>query len=169
MGYGHRINERIQCEAMQDMLKHLRTNDLPKSKIYFAHSATIKLLLNSLGFAKSDGNLRPNNFIEMQNRKYRTSYLVPFGANLVVVKYNCVRDAQKYKIKLFLNEKPLILDGFENGIINLLDINDKYKKFIIADCKKYFCSSSGYLANNGILMLLLLIILTNVIYFQNKY
>lgn len=163
MGYGNRVNERILCELMKDLLNHTNSNNLLKVKMYSVHSATIKLLLTALGYARDNDDLRADNYAKMSQRKYRTNLLAPFSSNLVAVRYKCIDRTQTYKLKFFLNEKLIDLGGSIDGTYTLSQIQQKYKHFITADCSQYFCSCARIIKMNFVL---LTFVLTSMIFFK---
>lgn len=86
-GYSNPLNTRLACALVVDLLNHLESPAMPKVVAYFAHSATIQLLLTALGAAKDNDGLRADNYEQMMRRKWRTSELSPFASNLAVIKY----------------------------------------------------------------------------------
>jgi hypothetical protein len=54
---------------------------------YFTHSGTILKMLGLLGLYKDDHKLKHDNYIEMENRQWRTSKIDPFGSNIAFVLY----------------------------------------------------------------------------------
>ncbi|XP_055322266.1 multiple inositol polyphosphate phosphatase 1-like [Sitodiplosis mosellana] len=142
--YGRELNSRIQCAAVNDMLHHLETNNLPKTVAYFTHSKAIVLLLTALRFFKDSDSLRADNYYSMSQRKWRSSYILPFASNLVAIKYDCPNDMERDKVMFFLNEKPITdLDWCKVGLCNLADVKERYKKFTQANCDEYYCTDSG--------------------------
>lgn len=81
-GYGRKLNGRVQCVAVNDMIHHLETNNLPKTVVYFTHSKSVLLLLTALRFLKDSDSPRADNYYSMSHRKWRLSNISPFGSNL---------------------------------------------------------------------------------------
>lgn len=54
---------------------------------YFTHSGTILKMLGLLGLFKDVENLRHDNYLEMENRQWRTSKIDAFGSNIAFVLY----------------------------------------------------------------------------------
>lgn len=141
-GFGTPFNPEIQCEAVQDLFKHLKSNDTPNVIVYFAHSATIRLFLTSLGIGKDNSQLRADNFEQMENRNYRLSRLVPFASNLAAVKYDCADGTKlETKIQFLLNEKPVYFDWCDGSFCNWDNVQENYKHFVNANCSQTFCTS----------------------------
>lgn len=88
-GYGFSINKNILCEAMQDMLKYLQSNDPTEqaARIYVTHSTVMQVLLVSLGLYEDGTPLTRSNYASQLYRKWRTSQQTAFASNLAVVRY----------------------------------------------------------------------------------
>lgn len=142
-GYGRKLNSRVQCAAVNDMLHHLETNNLPKTVVYFTHSKSVLLLLTALRFLKDSDSPRADNYYSMSHRKWRLSNISPFASNLAAIKYDCPNELERDKVMFFLNEKPLLLDWCKVGLCNWSEIKERYKDFTNANCDEYFCSESG--------------------------
>lgn len=155
LGYGRSLNPNIPCEAVKDMMTHLKSRDLPKVVAYFAHSATIQLLLTALGAAKDFDALTADNYANMMRRKYRTSQLAPFASNLAAIKYECPQEVERNKIMFFLNEKPIDFGWCKVGLCDWSDVEEKYKKYVNADCLNTFCTNSAHSHSFGVEQLLL--------------
>lgn len=69
------------------MINHLESQGMPKVVAYFTHSAAIQLLLTALGAHKDNDALRADNYQQVSRRKWRSSEVSPFAANLAVIKY----------------------------------------------------------------------------------
>lgn len=110
-GYGSDINSKISCFAMDDMLSLLATDAPLKVVAYFGHIWYMDNHLTAMGAFKDRIGMRSDNFDAMANRKWRTSEICPYAANLAAVKYHCPNDAKvREKVKFFLNQKTLLLD-----------------------------------------------------------
>lgn len=140
--YGRKANSRIACAAVKDMIMFLESRNLPQSVTYFTHTDMIFLFLTALQAAEDSDTLRADNYYSMLRRKFRSSELSPFAANLAAIKYECPNDNERAKVMFFLNEKPLDFNWCKVGLCNLSDVKEKYKEFIQADCNNYYCSSN---------------------------
>lgn len=123
---------------MKDMLERLSTDHGPKATVYFSHSAAVQLFLTSLGALKDEIDLKAENFAQIAStRKWRTSKISPFAANIAVVRYKCDMND---KVKFFLNEKVLHLDWCtSDGVCDWHDIEHKYSFYANEDCNQVFC------------------------------
>jgi len=61
---------------------------------------------------RDDTDLTIDNINKMVDRKWRTSCIVPTGANISIVVYNCTFDT--ITVSLYVNEKPIKIFLGEN-------------------------------------------------------
>lgn len=160
------INSKLPCWTMHDMLKHLHSNDSPKVVAYFAHIAIIHLHLTAMGAFRDAEAIRSDNFDRMSNRKWRTSEICPFTANLAAVKYHCHNDDADdadgmYKIRFFMNQKPLELDWCVDALCKLEDVVEKFSAFDGVDCSGIYCSSDASLLKINLFVVLSWMVLVN--------
>lgn len=118
------------------------SNEEPQGVFYFAHSTTLQLFLTTMEIAKDSVPLKASNYESMRNRKWRTSHLAPFAANLAAVFYKYIylhcfgfylksfiysdrfflffffffRCDSSNRVRFYLNEKPLDYEGCEAGV-----------------------------------------------------
>lgn len=93
-GYGHAetfrtLLEGINCDLMQDMLTFMQSTDpnAPTARLFGGHTATMQLILVTLGLFEDEVPLTRHNFAQQTFRKWKSSLLAPKGTNLVVVRY----------------------------------------------------------------------------------
>ncbi|XP_070500459.1 multiple inositol polyphosphate phosphatase 1-like [Chironomus tepperi] len=141
-GFGNELNSNVMCTAVQDMVRFLQTEHLPKVAAYFAHASSIQLLLTALGYAKDNEPLRADNYHQMKNRKFKTSILSPLASNLAVVKYDCPDDQNRYKVQFFLNERPIDFDWCNIGLCDLSTVLQKFSHFSNSDCANLYCGGN---------------------------
>lgn len=142
-GYGHALNEKLACATVADMMKHLESKELPQMIGYFAHASTIQLLSVALGIAKNAEPLRADNYLAQSRRRWKSSEISPFAANLAAIKYDCPNDSERNKIMFFLNEKPVDLDWCRVGLCNWSDVKRHYEHLQNANCAEIFCSGNS--------------------------
>ena len=113
-GPGHRINSEQACVLVRDMVDTFtgiaEGREDKHGSFYFTHSGTILKLLAFLKVFNDPEPLRSDNFHKMENRKWKTSDIGPFGANIAFVLQRCESD---YLMALFVNEKLSKLPGCE--------------------------------------------------------
>jgi len=146
-GYGRfsnyrRLYENLPCYLMQDMLHYLRSNDPSdrRARIFYTQFPIV-FLLNVLGAYEDQVPLTRHNFAQQTFRMWRSSRLMPKGANLAVVRYDCPDGDNDV---LFLhNEKPLPLDGCQsNGLCKLSMILDRFSRYLDLNCAEVYCRNS---------------------------
>lgn len=81
----------------------------PKGVFYFGHSSNVLSTITGLGFANDSSRLLSSNYKEMQNRKWRSSYLDPFASNVMVALYEC---DGVHKVTFFVNEIPMVVEKY---------------------------------------------------------
>lgn len=88
-GYGFAMNENILCEAVQNMLKYLQSNDPNEqpARILITHSTSMQILMVALGLYKDDTPLTSKNYLQQTYRKWRTSKQTAYASNLAVIRY----------------------------------------------------------------------------------
>lgn len=77
--------------------------------IQVGHAETLLPLLTLLGFFKDDAPLTSANFAAQAERSFRTSRVLPYAANLLLVLFHCGEDG--LRLQPLLNEKPLAFPG----------------------------------------------------------
>lgn len=142
-GYGRKINEKIACAAVADMMKHIESKELPQMIGYFSHSSAIQLFLVALGIARDHEALRADNYLHQSRRKWKSSELGPYAANLAAIKYDCPSDNERNKVMFFLNEKPVDLEWCRVGLCNWSDVKKHYEHFQNANCEQIYCGGSS--------------------------
>ncbi|KAJ7354962.1 hypothetical protein OS493_029071 [Desmophyllum pertusum] len=81
----------------------------------FAHGETLQPLYALLGLFMDREDLKADNFLKQLERKYRTSYIAPFGANIAFVVYKCTaRDGASNKESECYGTKTFIVQVFVN-------------------------------------------------------
>uniref|UniRef100_A0A6B2L4L5 Multiple inositol polyphosphate phosphatase 1 n=1 Tax=Arcella intermedia TaxID=1963864 RepID=A0A6B2L4L5_9EUKA len=103
-GYGYPINYQISCPLLVDfwtsIQNAIKPGNIEKAKLRFAHAETVLPFASLLGLFKDDFTLKwdsPN----LSQRKWRTSIVSPFAANIGVGLYDC---SGTYKLQIFHNE-----------------------------------------------------------------
>ena len=88
-GYGFSMNKNILCEAVQNLLNYLQSNDPTEqpARILITHSTSMQLLMVSLGLFEDATPLLRSNFAQQSYRKWRTSQQTAFASNLAVIRY----------------------------------------------------------------------------------
>ena len=94
--YGYPISYKISCPLLNRIITSLKNATEPsvEDKVYgafmFAHGETLQPLYALLDLFKDQEDLKASNFFKHRERKYKTSHIAPFGANIAFVLYRCV-------------------------------------------------------------------------------
>uniref|UniRef100_A0A3Q2NQE7 Multiple inositol polyphosphate phosphatase 1 n=1 Tax=Fundulus heteroclitus TaxID=8078 RepID=A0A3Q2NQE7_FUNHE len=117
-GYGHAINSRSSCILFHDLFRRLeKAASENKSRrqvseavtVQIGHADTLLPLLTLLGFFKDTAPLTSTNFASQTQRSFRTSHMMPYAANFLLVLYDCGEGG--IRLQPLLNEKPLTFPG----------------------------------------------------------
>ncbi|GES91251.1 histidine phosphatase superfamily [Rhizophagus clarus] len=119
--YGNDLNKRLACRLVtkfvNDVDKYLNGTSTLKADLFFAHSETISFLYTFLGLYKDSKPLTANLTLdEVLDRKYKSSEICPFAANVYFEVYSCNENLSEGKEKSILiqavvNEIPIIIPG----------------------------------------------------------
>lgn len=139
--YGSKLNTNLACSTVIDMFEKLNSKNSSKVNAYFVHSTLIYLLLTTLDVMRPyDVELRADNYEQMhQRRKFKSSELVPFSANLAAIKFQC--RATK-KIMFLLNQRPLELSWCSRGLCSWTETKRRFQS-TLKHCKENFCQYSS--------------------------
>lgn len=117
--HGHTINSLSSCPLFHHIFRSLdkagrprRSTDVPPepASILVGHAETLLPLLSLLGLYKDQIPPTASNYQSQHNRRFRTSRIVPYAANLLFVLYDCQRGP---RLQLLLNESPVRFPGLE--------------------------------------------------------
>lgn len=143
--YGNgKINEKLPCLLVGDMLKNLANIDnLPAVTVYFSHSSVLVTLLTSLGVFNDTKSLRYDNYAEQNDRQFRSSEITPFASNVAAIRYQCADNSDK--VLFLLNQKLLTMKWCKDGALcTLAEIQDMYSNSSMRDCRPNdFCRLNG--------------------------
>ena len=84
------------------------TGDAKPVYLEFGHDTTIDMALTGLGLAKDTPTLSAKGPVR-SNRKFRTSYQVPFAAQMLWEKFSCTSSFDGPQVRLVLNDAPFPL------------------------------------------------------------
>ncbi|XP_004077143.1 multiple inositol polyphosphate phosphatase 1 [Oryzias latipes] len=113
-GYGFEINSKASCVLFHDVFTRLEkaVTEIKSGQqvseavtIQVGHAETLLPLLTLLGFFKDSDALRSANFASQSQRSFRTSLMLPYAANFVLVLYDC--GGGDIRLQPLLNEKPV--------------------------------------------------------------
>lgn len=139
-GYGHDINFKSSCILFHDVFKRLEKaavqvlsgEDVTNAvTIQIGHADTLLPLLTLLGFFKDSEPLTSANYAAQTKRTFRTSHMLPYSANLILVLYEC--GGGELRVQLLLNEKVVMFPALHKNqsLMPLYrDVKEGYKELL---------------------------------------
>ncbi|MEQ2183158.1 hypothetical protein GOODEAATRI_029767 [Goodea atripinnis] len=112
--YGYEINSKSSCILFHDMF----TDSVCSSSgqkvteavtIQVGHAETLLPLLALLGFFKDSEPLTSINYASQTQRSFRTSRMLPYAANFILVLYDC--GGGDIRLQPLVNEQPVAFPG----------------------------------------------------------
>ncbi|MEQ2195768.1 hypothetical protein XENOCAPTIV_018081 [Xenoophorus captivus] len=116
--YGYEINSKSSCILFHDMFsrldKALNEHNLGQKvteavTIQVGHAETLLPLLALLGFFKDSEPLTSINYASQTQRSFRTSRMLPYAANFILVLYDC--GGGDIRLQPLVNEQPVAFPG----------------------------------------------------------
>ncbi|KAK2824386.1 hypothetical protein Q5P01_021561 [Channa striata] len=139
-GYGYDINSKSSCILFHDVFSRLdKAASENKSKqqvteavtVQIGHAETLLPLLTLLGFFKDSKNLTSTDYAQQTHRSFRTSYMLPYAANLLLVLYDCGGD--DLRLQPLINEKPVMFPGLteqKDAMPLYRDVKEHYRELL---------------------------------------
>ncbi|TWW78598.1 multiple inositol polyphosphate phosphatase 1-like isoform X1 [Takifugu flavidus] len=139
-GYGYDIDRKASCVLFHDLFDRLNkaaTENRSGQKVTEAvtvqvgHAETLLPLLTLLGFFKDNNRLTSNNYAAQTRRSFRTSLMMPYAANLVLVLYDCGDD--DLRLQPLLNEKRVDFPGLTTqkaSMPRFQDVKELYRELL---------------------------------------
>ncbi|XP_075973827.1 multiple inositol polyphosphate phosphatase 1-like [Anticarsia gemmatalis] len=154
-GYGSPLNKDIGCTLVKDMMnffeKHsadVDTPQQPRALIHFSSAAMLLLTLTALGAHQDIVPLTGDNYhsTNVQARKWTTSTMMPFNANIAAVLYKCTQNGkfqvnEPYQVLFLENERPMYLDKCRVGLCDWSLVKHRYQE-LANKCDLQFCNSA---------------------------
>ncbi|KAK3586080.1 hypothetical protein CHS0354_033203 [Potamilus streckersoni] len=175
--YGHPLLASNSCPLMQnifngldDAIKGGAENRRYTPGIFrFGHSETLVPFFAALGMFKDDYPIRANNYKAMTNRKFNTTNMIPYSANLEFVLYECNNgsSATEHYLKLFHNEVEVPIPGCRGILCKYDDVRALHADMIDncqldSICKEPAGSSDRRTLVNGVIIFLALLFSNSV-------
>ncbi|XP_038152536.1 multiple inositol polyphosphate phosphatase 1a [Cyprinodon tularosa] len=116
--YGYDINSKSSCILFHDVFERLdkALNEHKSGQkvteavtVQVGHAETLLPLFTLLGFFKNAEPLTSTNFASQTRRSFRTSRMLPYAANFVLVLYDC--GGGDFRLQPLVNEQPVIFPG----------------------------------------------------------
>lgn len=115
-----------------DQILFIRSGPVQEAvTIQVGHAETLLPLLTLLGFFKDSDPLTSTNYASQAQRSFRTSLILPYAANLLLVLYDCGEDG--LRLQPLLNERPLAFPGMagqQDSMPLYQDVREHYKELL---------------------------------------
>ncbi|XP_026485906.1 multiple inositol polyphosphate phosphatase 1-like [Vanessa tameamea] len=130
-GYGTSVNEifgRIPLGDLVQSFENVKRGDGKKIVAYVTHATMLDQIYTALGLFRDNEPLTGSN--RDRERKWRTSKISVFSANLVAVLNRCVKEGlSDYNVVFYLNEEPM-RSICEEGVCSWREFDSKLRPFI---------------------------------------
>ncbi|XP_038210399.1 multiple inositol polyphosphate phosphatase 1-like [Zerene cesonia] len=126
-GFGNQLNVLMGEIVISDLYKkfiHAKDNRGVKIVAYFSHATMLDMVVSALGVFNDKMPLTGT--FRNVNRKWRSSKVSAFAANLIAVLYRC---GNVYKVGFYLNEE-LLTSMCDNGICSWQEFENKLIPFL---------------------------------------
>ncbi|XP_061601975.1 multiple inositol polyphosphate phosphatase 1-like [Cololabis saira] len=139
-GYGHDINSKSSCILFHDVFSRLdkAANENKSGQqvseavtVQVGHAETLLPLLTLLGFFKDNETLTSTNYASQTQRSFRSSRMLPYAANFILVLYDC--GGGDLRLQPLLNEKPMAFPGLteqESSMPLYQSVRDHYSHLL---------------------------------------
>uniref|UniRef100_A0A3B4ZS37 Multiple inositol polyphosphate phosphatase 1 n=1 Tax=Stegastes partitus TaxID=144197 RepID=A0A3B4ZS37_9TELE len=130
-GHGYDINSKSSCILFHDAFSRLDKQVTEAVTVQIGHADTILPLLTLLGFFKDSDALTSTNYATQTQRSFRTSRMMPYAANLLLVLYDC--GGGDLRLQPLLNEKPVTFPGLTDQKASMplyQDVRNHYKDLL---------------------------------------
>ena len=106
---------------------------------YFGHAETLAPLYASLGLFNDSAPLLATNYDQMKQRKFKSSQILPFSANIALVLYDCNNglgsqtspaSEDNFVLRVFVNEQDVIIPACNDYVCRYQDVRDSYKHHV---------------------------------------
>nr|XP_046232872.1 multiple inositol polyphosphate phosphatase 1b isoform X2 [Scatophagus argus] len=117
--HGHVISSLSSCPLFHHVFRMLDKAGRPRrsteaspepASILVGHAETLLPLMSLLGLYKDQTPPTASNYHTQHGRRFRTSRIVPYAANLLFILYDCQRGP---RLQLLINESPVRFPGLE--------------------------------------------------------
>ncbi|KAM4599121.1 multiple inositol polyphosphate phosphatase 1a [Fundulus diaphanus] len=138
--YGYDINSKSSCILFHDVFSRLdkavseHNSDREVTEavtVQVGHAETLLPLLTLLGFFKDSRPLTSANYGTQTQRSFRTSRMIPYAANFLLVLYACGGD--DIRLQPLVNEQPIAFPGLtdqEESMPLYEDVKRQYQELL---------------------------------------
>ncbi|XP_029986210.1 multiple inositol polyphosphate phosphatase 1-like isoform X1 [Sphaeramia orbicularis] len=134
--HGHVITGLSSCPLFHHVFRTLdkagrprrSTDALPEpASILIGHAETLLPLLSLLGLYKDKTPPTAANYNSQHGRSFRTSRIVPYAANLLLVLYDCQRGP---RLQMLINESPVRFPGLKEDAPLYREVRATYRHLL---------------------------------------
>ncbi|XP_060078301.1 multiple inositol polyphosphate phosphatase 1-like [Ylistrum balloti] len=134
-GYRYKITSQMACPLFKHMFQQMDnvvTNQANRSlaSFRFGHSGSVSPVYTALGLFNGSKHFLATDYQVNANRKYRSSVILPFSANLVTTLYKCGSD---YMVKMLVNEEEVDIPACGASMCPYRTVKEHYRQFINCD------------------------------------
>lgn len=115
----------IECKKNQKCRENPKISN-QKTNMLFAHAETLLPFVSTLGIYKDSFNLMADTPMHLiENRKFKTSFIIPFSSNLALFTYNCTIENKDplFLVKLIHNEREIEIPNCKSDHSPYCDFN----------------------------------------------
>ncbi|XP_019743400.1 multiple inositol polyphosphate phosphatase 1b [Hippocampus comes] len=148
--HGYAINLLASCPLFHHIFRTLDKAGRPRRKtdtppdpasILIGHAETLLPLLGLLGLYKDETPPTADNYHTQDGRHFRSSLLVPYAANMILVLLDCARGP---RLQLLVNEEPVRFPGLPHEDAPLYrDVRAAYRHLLDGCDYHKACSSTA--------------------------
>ncbi|CAC5388789.1 MINPP1 [Mytilus coruscus] len=137
-----------------------QTGNIQPVDIFFGHQDTILPIFTAFGLFKDTEPFTAANYDANINRKFSTSEITPFSANVAFSLYKCGANG-KHAFKIFVNEEPVNIPACGGMVCSYSDVKVYYKELAQCDFGK-ICDTSSAVRFRGYTILSIVLVLITV-------
>ncbi|XP_032511473.1 multiple inositol polyphosphate phosphatase 1-like isoform X2 [Danaus plexippus] len=129
-GYGTSVNElfgRVPLANLLESFESAKKGHGKKIVTYVTHATMLDQIYTALGLFKDSAKL--NGLNRDRERKWRSSKISVFSANLIAVLNRCTDNSEDYNVVFYLNEEPM-RSICEEGVCSWREFENKLRPFI---------------------------------------
>ncbi|KAJ8728327.1 hypothetical protein PYW08_016712 [Mythimna loreyi] len=161
-GYGNPLNKDVGCTTVKDFMsffenyvgKDEKPANVPRAVIQLTESPSLLTTLTAMGAHLDTAPLTGDNYHSalVQSRKWTTSNISPYNANLVAVLHKCTQNGnfqvnEDYQVLFLENERPLDIAGCRVGLCDWSLVKNRFGD-VANKCDLQFCNNANKL--NGL-------------------
>ncbi|XP_054284325.1 multiple inositol polyphosphate phosphatase 1-like [Macrosteles quadrilineatus] len=144
------INKKLGCPFVKDMLTQFRVIEMnpdakmPKGVFYFGDAEVVGLLASRLGIFADKNPPSATSYVDQGQRSFRSSALLPWGANIMAVFYQCSTE-EAHRVMFLVSEYVVSLPGCPSGLCPWSLVHHRLSHSLERHgCSLEFCSRLSY-------------------------